>query len=44
MNIGTTVPLMEPGWDRALFKSWGERIDSGPWSSLFIGEQINSEE
>jgi alkanesulfonate monooxygenase SsuD/methylene tetrahydromethanopterin reductase-like flavin-dependent oxidoreductase (luciferase family) len=41
MNIGTTVPLMEPGWDRALFKSWVERIDSGPWSSLSIGERIN---
>ncbi len=41
MNIGTTVPLMEPGWDRTLFKSWVERIDSGPWSSLSIGERIN---
>ncbi|WP_101759876.1 LLM class flavin-dependent oxidoreductase [Oceanicoccus sp. KOV_DT_Chl] len=41
MNIGTTVPLMEPGWDRALFKQWVEEIDQGQWSSLSIGERIN---
>lgn len=41
MNIGTTVPLMEPGWNRALLKTWVENIDSGPWSSLSIGERIN---
>lgn len=41
MKIGTTVPLMEPGWDRAQFKQWVETIDQAPWNSLSIGERIN---
>lgn len=41
MKIGTTVPLMEPDWDRKQFKQWVETIDRGPWNSLSIGERIN---
>lgn len=41
MKIGTTVPLMEPGWNRSSFKGWVEALDRGPWSSLSIGERIN---
>jgi len=40
MQIGMTIPFMEPGWNRAEMKYWAESIDRGPWSSLALGERI----
>jgi len=40
MKIGMTLPVMEPGLDRDLLKSWTEKIEAGPWSSIALGERI----
>ncbi|MCB1614768.1 MAG: LLM class flavin-dependent oxidoreductase [Pseudomonadales bacterium] len=40
MKTGMTIPFMEPGWNRQQMKAWAETIDSGPWSSLALGERI----
>lgn len=40
MQIGMTMPVMEPNLDRALLKSWAQEIDDGPFSSLCWGERI----
>lgn len=40
MQIGMTMPVMEPNLDRALLKSWAQAIDDGPFSSLCWGERI----
>lgn len=35
-----TMPVMEPGLDAALLKSWAKTVDEGPFSSLCWGERI----
>ena len=40
MQVGMTMPVMEPDLDRAALRSWAERIDDGPFSSLCWGERI----
>ncbi len=40
MKIGMTLPVTEPGWRRDIFLQWAEKIDSGPYDSLALGERI----
>jgi len=40
MDIGMTLPVMEPGLDRALIRRWATEIDQGPYSTLAAGERI----
>lgn len=40
MQIGMTIPFMEPGWTRRSMRQWAETIDNGPWASLAMGERI----
>ncbi|WP_458316781.1 LLM class flavin-dependent oxidoreductase [Mycolicibacterium brisbanense] len=40
MQIGMTMPVMEPDLDAALLKSWAKTVDDGPFSSLCWGERI----
>jgi len=40
MQVGITMPVMEPDLDAALLKSWATTIDDGPFSSLCWGERI----
>lgn len=40
MEIGVSLPVMEPGWNREHFLCWCRRIDRGPFSSLSLGERI----
>ena len=40
MKIGMTLPVTEPGWNRDIFLQWAEKIDSGPYDSLALGERI----
>jgi alkanesulfonate monooxygenase SsuD/methylene tetrahydromethanopterin reductase-like flavin-dependent oxidoreductase (luciferase family) len=40
MKISMTLPVMEPGLDRARLFAWVEAIESGPWHSLAFGERI----
>lgn len=40
MNIGVSLPLMEPGWDRQRLLQWCRAVDQGPFSSLSLGERI----
>lgn len=35
-----TMPVMEPGLDRAVLRQWARHIDDGPFSSLCWGERI----
>lgn len=41
MRIGINLPVMAEGLDRDVLREWCRRIDSGPWSSLALGERIN---
>src|SRR5262249_11951356 len=40
MQIGMTMPVMEPDLDREVLFRWATRIDAGPWSSLAFGERM----
>ncbi|WP_235737440.1 LLM class flavin-dependent oxidoreductase [Nocardioides alcanivorans] len=40
MQIGMTLPVMEPALDRAMLERWTRDIDDGPWSSICFGERI----
>lgn len=40
MKISMTLPVMEPGLDRARLRAWVRRVEAGPWHSLAMGERI----
>ena len=40
MNIGMTLPVMEPGLTRKDLETWTSLIDTGPWSHIALGERI----
>lgn len=40
MQVGMTLPVMEPGLDAGLLEGWARTIDSGPFSSLCFGERM----
>lgn len=40
MDVGMTLPVMEPDIAPATLRDWSERIDAGPFSSLCFGERI----
>ncbi|MBB3605881.1 alkanesulfonate monooxygenase SsuD/methylene tetrahydromethanopterin reductase-like flavin-dependent oxidoreductase (luciferase family) [Mycolicibacterium sp. BK556] len=40
MQIGMTLPVMEPDVDAKILKQWAKTIDEGPFSSLCWGERI----
>jgi alkanesulfonate monooxygenase SsuD/methylene tetrahydromethanopterin reductase-like flavin-dependent oxidoreductase (luciferase family) len=40
VQIGMTMPVMEPDLDAATLKTWARVIDDGPFSSLCWGERI----
>lgn len=40
MQIGMTMPVMEPDLDAALLRDWAQAVDEGPFSSLCWGERI----
>lgn len=40
MQVGMTMPVMEPDLDAALLREWAVAIDEGPWSSLCFGERM----
>lgn len=40
VDVGMTLPVMEPDVDPALLREWAVRIDEGPYSSLCFGERI----
>jgi alkanesulfonate monooxygenase SsuD/methylene tetrahydromethanopterin reductase-like flavin-dependent oxidoreductase (luciferase family) len=40
VQIGMTMPVMEPDLDAAMLKAWARVIDGGPFSSLCWGERI----
>lgn len=40
MQIGMTMPVMEPDLDAALLREWAHTVDAGPFSSLCWGERI----
>jgi len=40
VQIGMTLPVMEPGQRRATWERWAREIDRGPFSSLAFGERM----
>jgi hypothetical protein len=40
MQIGMTLPVMEPGQRRATWERWAREVDRGPFSSLAFGERM----
>ena len=40
MQVGMTLPVMEPGLDASILETWSRRIDDGPFSSLCFGERM----
>ncbi len=43
MEIGMTLPGMEPGLDRQRIMEWCSRIEAGPFASLAFGERMACE-
>ena len=40
MQVGMTLPVMEPGLDARLLEEWARAVDVGPFSSLCFGERM----
>ena len=40
MQVGMTLPVMEPDLERATLEAWARAIDEGPFSSLCFGERM----
>ena len=40
MQVGMTLPVIEPGFNRELLQRWAVAIDRGPFSSLAAGERV----
>lgn len=40
MQVGMTLPVIEPGFNREILRQWAEFIDRGPFSSLAAGERM----
>ena len=40
MQVGMTLPVMEPDLDATILETWSRRIDEGPFSSLCFGERM----
>ncbi|WGX97199.1 LLM class flavin-dependent oxidoreductase [Nocardioides sp. L-11A] len=40
LDVGMTLPVMEPDIAPEVLRDWSERIDAGPFSSLCFGERI----
>ncbi|MDQ6525089.1 LLM class flavin-dependent oxidoreductase [Nocardioides sp. LHD-245] len=40
LEVGMTLPVMEPDIAPEVLRDWSERIDAGPFSSLCFGERI----
>ena len=40
MQVGMTLPVMEPGLDAGILEEWARAVDSGPFSSLCFGERM----
>ncbi|GAA4081293.1 LLM class flavin-dependent oxidoreductase [Nocardioides kongjuensis] len=40
MDVGMTLPVMEPDIAPDVLREWAERIDAGPYSSVCFGERI----
>jgi len=40
MQVGMTLPVMEPDLDASILETWAKRIDEGPFSSLCFGERM----
>ena len=40
MQIGMTMPVMEPGLDAVILRSWARAIDEGPFASACFGERV----
>jgi len=40
VQIGMTMPVMEPGLDARVLRQWAHEVDAGPFSSLCWGERI----
>ena len=40
MQVGMTLPVMEPDVDASTLETWTRRIDDGPFSSLCFGERM----
>ncbi|MEO6795340.1 MAG: LLM class flavin-dependent oxidoreductase [Mycobacterium sp.] len=40
MQVGMTMPVMEPDLDASLLRAWARAVDDGPFSSLSWGERI----
>src|SRR6187200_2173263 len=40
MQVGMTLPVMEPALDADTLEAWARAIDDGPFSSLCFGERM----
>ena len=40
MQIGMTLPVMEPDVDADMLETWCRAVDDGPFSSLCFGERM----
>ncbi len=40
LQVGMTLPVMEPGLDAATLETWSRTVDEGPFSSLCFGERM----
>ena len=40
VDVGMTLPVMEPDLDASTLVDWARQIDDGPFSSLCFGERM----
>jgi alkanesulfonate monooxygenase SsuD/methylene tetrahydromethanopterin reductase-like flavin-dependent oxidoreductase (luciferase family) len=40
MQVGMTMPMMEPVLDTTILQAWASAIDEGPFSSVCFGERV----